>query len=168
MYFSFIHEIILMVLFINLHQLVHGNNIDMPPKIASKDFNDHGLRTVMVGKSNETHNESFNSIIRMIAFGIRRFDEDKEQQRKLVNANIPMSNKDPEELQINTRVIFLGLIIRMLLARIAERADKIKKSDDFQKFYLVRVNIFSIEYLTDRFLHRLNMNIIINNISFIK
>jgi hypothetical protein len=168
MYFSLIHEISLMVLFINLHQLVHSDNNDMPSKIASKDFNDHSLRTATVGKSNETHNGSFSSIVRMIAFGVRRFDEDEEQQRKL---NIPISNKDPdpsEELQINTRVIFLGLIIRMLLARIAERADTIKKSDDFQKSYLVRVNSFWIKYLTDRFLHRLNMNTIINNIIFIK
>ncbi|CAF4653272.1 unnamed protein product [Rotaria sp. Silwood1] len=86
----------------------------------------------------------------MIAFGIRRSDDDKNKElQKSIDKNLPiannqkfflLSNEDSnrfnngqiQNLQKNTRILLLPLIIRMLLKRIAERTNIIEKFNNSQ------------------------------------
>jgi len=132
-----------MILFINLYQFVYSNNHDIPSKLISKNSNDHHLSILTNDKDNQIQNGSFNIIVRMIAFGIHRTDDDERQ--KLVDTDLSvinnkklqlLSNRDfdrsedeqNEELQKNTRLLLLPLMIRMLLERMAERVNTTQQS----------------------------------------
>ncbi|CAF0734547.1 unnamed protein product [Rotaria sp. Silwood1] len=96
----------------------------------------------------------------MIAFGIRRSDDDKNKElQKSIDKNLPiannqkfflLSNEDSnrfnngqiQNLQKNTRILLLPLIIRMLLKRIAERTNIIEKFNNSQTSNEVKKKIF--------------------------
>ncbi|CAF0779314.1 unnamed protein product [Rotaria sp. Silwood1] len=106
----------------------------------------------------------------MIAFGIRRSDDDENKElRKLIDKNLPiannqkiflLSNEDSDRfnngqiqnLQKKTRILLLPLIIRMLLKRIAERTNIIEKFNNSQTSNEVKKKFFTIQYLINLFL----------------
>jgi hypothetical protein len=149
MYFSCI-----IVILTTFNHLIHCDNNISPSRVLSKN---HDLP---LAKVNETHDVRSNIIVRMFAFGIRRSDDD-EEGKKTVDMNSLLANNDccddkqTRELQKKTRLLLLPLMIRLLLARIADRANTIEKSNGL---YEVRIRFFSIECLIDFFFSKINNN----------
>jgi hypothetical protein len=155
-----------MILSTSLYQFAHSDHHAIQSNLISKNRNDHQSPIMTTIKDNETQNGSFNIIVRMIAFGIQRTDDDEQQ--KLIDNDVSEtnnkkfllpSNKDSdrseneqtEELQQNTRLLLLPLMIRMLFERMSERADAIEQLKDLQKSDEVRIKFFLIQYSTNLF-----------------
>jgi len=144
-----------MILFTSLYQLVYSDHNDILSNLISKNRNDHQSSTMTTVKDNERQNGSFNIIVRMIAFGIQRTDDDDKDLPETNNKKslLPskkdsdrFENDQTEELQQNTRLLLLPLMIRMLFERMSEHADKIQQSKDLQKSDEVRIKFFLIQY----------------------
>lgn len=149
MYCPLIHQIISIILLTNFNQFVQSSN----NYLQSKNINHH-LSTMTNDKDKERQNVSFSIIVQMMAVGIKHIDEEKhDKQQDLDNTDWPMTenrksilswNGDSDEeqtenVQQDTRLLLLPIMIRMLLERLADNAQQLK---DLQKFSEVRMKFF--------------------------
>ena len=164
MYLLIIHQTIFLILLTSFYQLVQGANMFLRSNSAAKNVNHH-LSAVTNGIDEERPNGSFSIIVRMMAFGVRRTDdEENDRDRSMtLSANHLSLNKisdDSEEqqtddVQRNNRLLFLPLMIQMLFERLAEHADATRQLKDTMKISEVRMkSLLSFQTNLFVFLHK--------------
>ena len=141
-----IQPIIIMIVLTSFCQLVQGGNTVLHARHISQNANHH-VSSMINDKDPEGKNGSFSVIVRMIAFGIQRTNDEendeetnKEDERGFLSpSNHGSEEEQVEDVQQNRRLVLLPLMIRMLLERMTQQAKDTRQSSQ------VRRRFFRIE-----------------------